>query len=259
MKAIILAAGYATRLYPLTLSTPKPLLTVAGIPIVEHIINKIEEISSIDHIYIVTNNKFYAHFIDWKENFSSNKSVIIMNDNTNSNEDRLGAIGDIHYVVQEMSIDDDIMVIAGDNLFTFSLEQVHQLAQVKKSSVIALYDLKDPAKIASRLGCAVIDKSSRITEFQEKPMSPKSTLAATVCYFIKRDDVIELENCINENKTPDNAGDFIRYLISKKEVYAYVADGLWFDIGSPEQYKEANKIFSNKLSEIERSEDLCTT
>ncbi|MBI5392935.1 nucleotidyltransferase family protein [Candidatus Woesearchaeota archaeon] len=247
MKAIILAAGYATRLYPLTLTTPKPLLTVAGIPMVEYIINKIEEISSIDHIYIVTNNRFYNHFVDWKENFSSNKSVIIINDNTNSNEDRLGAIGDIHYVVQQMNINDDLLIIGGDNLFTFSLEELRKNFKEKNSSVIALFDTKDKDIIAGKLGCVTINAENKIINFEEKPAAPRSTLAATLCYLFKREDIEELENCIKEHNASDNTGDFIKYLSNKKEVYAYVADGIWFDIGNNEQYKEVNKLFQSFL------------
>jgi glucose-1-phosphate thymidylyltransferase len=226
------------------------LLTVAGIPMVEHIINKIEEISAIDHIYIVTNNKFYNHFVDWKENFSSDKSVIIINDNTNSNEDRLGAIGDIHYIVEKMNINDDLLIIGGDNLFTFSLEELHKSFKEKDSSVIALFDTKDKEKIAGRLGCVTIDADNKIINFEEKPTMPRSTFAATLCYLFKKEDIEELENCIKKHNAPDNAGDFIKYLSNKKKVYAYVVDGMWFDIGNNEQYKEVNKIFSNKLFAI---------
>jgi len=244
MKAIILAAGYATRLYPLTLTTPKPLLTVGGIPMIEHIINKIEEINEVDHIYIVTNNKFYEHFQDWKENVSSSKSIIIINDNTIANEDRLGAIGDILFTIKKMSLDDDLLVIAGDNLFSFSLLKLLALSHEKNASAITLYDLKDPVKLAGRLGCVAIDDNHKIISFEEKPLQPKSALAATVCYLIRKQELPELEKCMKENQAPDNCGDFIRYLTTKKDVYAYVADGVWFDIGNPQQYKEANALYA---------------
>ena len=250
MKAIILAAGYATRLYPLTLNTPKPLLTVAGIPMIEHIIEKIDEINDIDDIFVITNNKFYTHFLDWKENYKSPKSIIILNDNTNENGERLGVLGDILFTIKEMDLNDDIMVIGGDNLFTFSLQQLQELSKTKNASVIGLFDYKDKTKIASRFGCVEINNDNKIITFEEKPILPKSTLAATLCYILIKEDIDELKDFIKNNKSGkslDNAGDIIKYLASKKEVYASIMDGSWFDIGNADQYKEVNMIYDNNL------------
>ena len=121
MKAVVLAAGYATRLYPLTKDQPKPLLEVAGKPIAEHIIRKIEEVDEVDEIFIVTNNKFSEHFSKWVNSFSSSKKITVVNDQTMSNEDRLGSLGDIQFVIEKHNVEDDILVVAGDNLFEFSL------------------------------------------------------------------------------------------------------------------------------------------
>jgi glucose-1-phosphate thymidylyltransferase len=143
MKAIILCAGYATRLYPLTKDKPKPLLDVKDKPIAEHIIKKIEDIEEINEIFIVTNNKFFTHFLDWNANFSSTKKVTIVNDKTMSNDDRLGSLGDIRFVIENMNVSEDIMVVAGDNLFEFSLKPMIEIYREKSTPVVALYDVKD--------------------------------------------------------------------------------------------------------------------
>ena len=133
MKSIILAAGYATRLYPLTENQPKPLLPVAGKPMLNYIMEKIEEVSDIDEVFVVTNNKFFLTFVQWKANNEDKftKKITIVNDKTKTNEDRLGAIGDIHYVIDNMNIDEELLVIAGDNLFEFSLAKFVDFAQYK--------------------------------------------------------------------------------------------------------------------------------
>src|SRR3989344_4509975 len=143
MKCIILAAGYAIRLYPLTLDRPKPLLPIAGKPIIEHILEKINDLDDIDEILIVTNSKFFDNFRNWKRGYSSSKPIKIINDRTKSEEDRLGAIGDLDFVIKHEKIDGNLLVIAGDNLFNFSLKHLHDFFRKKSASVIALYDIKD--------------------------------------------------------------------------------------------------------------------
>ncbi|MBI2655805.1 NTP transferase domain-containing protein, partial [Candidatus Woesearchaeota archaeon] len=143
MHAIILAAGYATRLHPLTKDKPKPLLDVAGRPIIEHIIEKLGQISDVGKILIVTNERFERNFREWLENFDAKKPIEIINDGTSSNDDRLGALGDIHFAIASKEIDDDIIAIAGDNLFELSLTDVHNFFRKKKSNVIVLHDVKD--------------------------------------------------------------------------------------------------------------------
>jgi glucose-1-phosphate thymidylyltransferase len=241
MKALILAAGYATRLYPLTLNFPKPLLKVGGRPIVEHIIAKIAGAGA-DEIFIVTNDKYYPHFLDWSGSFRSNVPVKIINDGTKSNEDRLGAVGDINFVITNENIQEDLMIIAGDNLFEFDIKDLAALSGKKNSSAIAARDIND-FEAAKRFGVLALGKDNKIVEFAEKPAQPKSTLVSTACYVLKKEDVEELKKCFKEMK-PDNLGDFITYLISKKDVYAYVFSEQWFDIGSHEQLKEADIFYS---------------
>ncbi len=240
MKAIILAAGYGTRLYPLTVDTPKPLLDIGGKPLIEHILIRVAEIPGVDEIVIVTNDKFYDVFMEWQEAYNSKISIKVLNDGTSSNEDRLGAIGDIDFAVKNENIDDDVLVVAGDNLFDFSLVHLHDFFRKKKASVVALNDLKEKEKAAKKFGVAEIDNDQRIVGFEEKPEFPKSSLASTACYFFTKSDLEELEKCIRERRKPDNLGDFIKYLSSKKHVYGYIFTEKWFDIGSYEHLREAD-------------------
>ncbi|MBI2147233.1 nucleotidyltransferase family protein, partial [Candidatus Woesearchaeota archaeon] len=195
---------------------------------------------------IVTNDKFYGAFEAWKKTFRCTKPVSIVNDKTLSNEKRLGAIGDIDFVVRQRSIADDLMVIAGDNLFDFSLAGFCSFFKNKKSTILAVHDLGDPAKLAKTFGTVQVDKNGRVISFEEKPEHPRSSLAATACYLFTKEDVAELRRCIEENRKPDNSGDFIGWLSKKKAVHAYRFKGRWFDIGSHEQYDEVNRIYSSK-------------
>lgn len=246
MKAIILAAGYATRLYPLTLNTPKPLLEVGQKKMVEHIIHKLEDLEELDEIHIVTNDKFYSNFVEWRKGFSSTKNIIIHNDGTKTNEDRLGAIGDVYFVIQNAKIEDDVVIVGGDNLFDFSLIGMHSLFRARKGPVVAARDLGDPVKLAKKFGTMEIDASNKVLSFEEKPEKPKSSLAATCVYMYTKEDVQELKKHINDVGLPDNTGDFVKHLMTVRDVFAYPFEEHWYDIGSHEQLEEAREIFSKR-------------
>jgi glucose-1-phosphate thymidylyltransferase len=246
MKAIILAAGYATRLYPLTLNTPKPLLEVGNKKMVEHIITKLEELPELEEIHIITNDKFYTHFIKWRREYPSTINIFIHNDNTKTNEDRLGAMGDVHFLLHKTRMHDDVVIVGGDNLFDFSLVGMYSLFKAKNAPVVAARDLGDPAKLAKKFGTIEIDKGNRIISFEEKPEKPKSSLASTCVYMYKKDDMKELEDHVKKAGIPDNTGDFVKHLMSKRDVYAYPFEETWYDIGSFEQLEEARKIFGKK-------------
>lgn len=245
MKAVILCAGYATRLYPLTLNKPKPLLEIAEKPMIEHILFKVEKIEDVDEIFVVTNNKFYNNFIEWLKNYNSNKKIRIINDETKSNEERLGAIGDIDFVIEKENISDDLLVIAGDNLFEFDMKKLNKFFKQKKASVVALYDVKDK-ELAKKYGIVDINENNKIINFLEKPENPPSTLASTACYIFSNYDIKELKRCIEEGKKPDNLGDFIKHLAEKKDIYGLVFSERWFDIGSFEELKEADIAWREK-------------
>ncbi|MBI5002050.1 nucleotidyltransferase family protein [Candidatus Woesearchaeota archaeon] len=239
MKAIILAAGYATRLYPLTENKAKPLLEVQGKPIIEYIVEKIEHCPEIDEIYIVTNEKFYMHFCEWLKTKKFKRRIHVINDKTTENGARLGAIGDIDYVIGTQHVFDDFLVIAGDNMFSFQIAELIQFYKKYETTVVALYDTKDKKKIAGRLGCIELDKTNRVKGFEEKPENPKTTLAATACYLFPQEDLHFIREALEE-KHFDRPGDLIKFIAEKKPVYGFQFSGYWFDVGTHEEYALVN-------------------
>ena len=259
MKCIILAAGYSKRLYPLTQNMPKQFIKIGDKLMIEHILDNISHINEIDEVIVVVNNKFFPIFDDWSKSFCSgrnsckkfskkifDKKITILNDGTNSNEERLGTVGDLHFAISSRKIDDEVMVIGGDNLFETDLRNMISVFNDKKRSVIAARDLGDPQKLALKLGVVVTDANLKIIDFEEKPPQPKSSLAATLIYIFTKEDVRELENCIRMRAKLDNAGNFIRHLITKREVYCYKFMEPWFDIGNHEELRQVQDIYSKK-------------
>ncbi len=247
MKTIILCAGYGTRLYPLTLNRPKPLLTVGGKTILEHILDRVEQVPGVESVLLVTNDRFASHFEAWERGFDWSKPIEVINDGTTSNEDRLGAVGDIFFVLKQKQVDEEVLVVGGDNLFEFDLKKALTFFREKGSSVVGLFDMVDKAKVAGLYGVVSLDDQARIVGFEEKPKKPKSALISTALYFLIKQDLAELRRYIEGGNSPDNLGDFMRYLIEKSHVYGYAFKENWFDIGSFEQYEKANAYFSKGL------------
>ena len=241
MKAIILAAGYATRLYPLTENAPKPLLDVAGKTIIEHIIKKLEAINLINKIYVVTNDKFEQHFKKWLVHFDAQKPIEIINDGTKSNEDRLGALGDVHFAINAKSIDEDIAIVAGDNLFELSLSEVADFFKKRRSNVIVLHDVKD-FELAKYYGIVEVENNV-VMNFEEKPVTPKSTLASTGIYLFPKKTISLIKKYIAQGNNPDKTGNFIEWLHKREKVYSYITGKKWYDIGSIEQLEKASKHY----------------
>ena len=243
IEALVLAAGYGTRLRPLTEDTPKPLLRVAGKLMVEHIIGKIEELGA-SKIYIITNNKFYQNFSEWLSNFDAKTPIEIINNGTNSNEDRLGAMGDVYFAIKSKNISNNIIIVAGDNLFEASLREIAGIFNKKRNNVIVLHDVKDK-ELAKHYGVVGV-KDNVVVDFEEKPVSPKSTLVSTGIYFFPKRTLDFIEKYISQGNNPDKAGDFIKWLHKRETVYAYITDKNWYDIGSFEQLEKANRHFKSK-------------
>src|SRR3989338_7501698 len=242
MKCVLLCAGYATRLYPLTLNTPKPLLEVGNKPIIENIIRKLEEINELKEVIIVTNNKFFWHFRKWLEKFKSKKKIKILNDKTSSNDDRLGAIGDINFAVNKEKIKNSLLIIAGDNLFELSLADLVDMFNKKKEPVIAIYDVKDK-DIAKKYGIVAIDKNKKIIHFEEKPENPRSTLASTGIYLYAKENLKDIKRYLKEGNNADKPGSFLEWLYKRKDIYCLISKKRWYDIGSFEQLDEARKNY----------------
>jgi glucose-1-phosphate thymidylyltransferase len=246
MKIIVLAAGYATRLYPLTLTRPKPLLPVAGKPMIEHVLEKLAPIPGIDRAYVVTNAKFARAFEDWAAAYTAshpNLNLGVVNDGSTDDANKLGAIGDIHFVLQTQGVQDDLIVVAGDNLFSEPLGAFGEFCRQKNAPVLALYDVGDLEQIR-KYNAISVDGDGRITFFEEKPRRPTSTLTGIALYFYPKHTLPWIHRYIAEGNNPDQPGRLIQWLYPRVPVYTWRVPGLWFDIGSKESLEEANRIFS---------------
>ena len=243
MKCLILAAGYATRLYPLTKETPKPLLEVAGKTILERLLDKISVIDKIDHVYIVTNARFANAFNEWVGDYQYSKPLTVINDGTTSNENRLGAIGDIQYVLDQTKIDDDLMILAGDNLFEFDLSDFDEFFQEKNADVITAYEITD-LELQKRVGIVELDSAARVLSFEEKPQEPRSPWAVPALYIYKQETLPLIKKYLDEGNNPDAPGHFIPWLINHQPVFAFQFEGQWHDIGTLERYQEAQVVFA---------------
>jgi len=243
MKALILAAGYATRLYPLTKKYPKPLLEVKGRAIIDYIIAKLGVVGPINEIYIVTNSKFISNFRKWAKTVSSSQKITLVDDLTKNNQDRLGAIGDINFVIKKKKIQEDLLVVGGDNLFSGSLQGFLDAAGKNNAPTsLGLYRLKRKID-ARRYGVVKLDQLKRVISFQEKPKHPQSNLVAMCLYYISK-NYLNLINVYmhDEKRKADATGSYIAWLKDRVDVYGYVFSGSWFDIGD---YKYLNTAKNN--------------
>ncbi len=243
MKVLVLAAGYGTRLYPLTKNTPKVLLSVKGKPVIKHIIEKLENHENITDIYVVTNNKFFPNLEKWKNNLDSKikNTISIINDNTYSEKDKLGTVGDINYVLQRESIKASLLIILGDNFFEFKLD--YFLKDSKQYDnlhpEVAVIDFSKRAESVSKYGVVKLDDNNRIIEFEEKPKYPNSTLVAAGIYFFPLNSLKLIPEYLNSGNNPDNVGYLIKWLCENYKVYAHRFDyDKWHDIGSVDTYKQ---------------------
>ena len=249
MKLIILAAGYATRLYPLTLNQPKPLLPVAGKPMLEHVLDNISTIDEIDHAYIVTNAKFVSHFEEWAGKYQHPNlhfRFTIVNDHSTDDSNKLGAIGDMHLVLHQCDIYEDIIVVGGDNLFSHNLAGFGDYCREKNSPVTGVYDVGDLEQI-KKYNAIEIDENKRITYFEEKPKEPKSTLTGIALYFYPQSTLPLIHQYIDEGNNPDQPGRLVQWLYPRVPFYVWKVPGLWYDVGSLETLEEANRVFSRGL------------
>jgi glucose-1-phosphate thymidylyltransferase len=241
MKAIILCAGYATRLRPLTENQAKPLLPLANRPIIDYIYDAIAEVDDVDAVHVVTNNKFATNFEQWAANHNGRVPITVHNDGTLTNEDRLGAIGDIRFTVERAGLmGDDLLIIAGDNLFDLDLNRFVTFWRGKgDGSAIALYQFPD-MELVKQYSTAELDPNERITAFIEKPENPTTNLVGIATYIYHRDHVPLVERYLSEGNGPDQPGKFIAWLHQHVPVYGYRFEGMWLDIGNKEQLLHAD-------------------
>ena len=245
MKAIVLAAGYATRLYPLTKDRPKPLLEVAGKTILDYIVEKMDKVVQIDEVIIVTNEKFTTHFEQWTRSTSYSKKLTVVNDGTLTNETRLGAIGDIQFVLEQLNIKDDLMVLAGDNLFDFELTDFASYFDEVGTDCITAYHEENDDQL-KRAGIVELDHDRKVISFEEKPQKPKSSYCVPAFYLYQKDTLPLFKQYLAEGNNPDAPGHFVPYLIEHKPVHAYLFEGKRYDIGTVESYEKVQQMFVNK-------------
>ena len=246
MNALILAAGYATRLYPLTLNKAKPLLEVAGKPMIEWVADNLAPVPELETIFIVTNAKFASDFQAWVSRYQDRQAKLkfkIINDGSTSDDDKLGAIGDINLVLtRENLFSADLLIVAGDNLFSEPLNRFVDFAKQTEATV-ALYDVGD-LEAMKKYAAVTVDANGVITHFEEKPKQPKSTLAAIALYYYSREVLPLFTTYIAAGNNPDQPGRFLQWLYLRKPVKTFQITGKWLDIGSKETLEEANKIFA---------------
>jgi glucose-1-phosphate thymidylyltransferase len=245
MKLIILAAGYATRLYPLTLNQPKPLLPVAGKPMLEHVVDHVAGIEDVDHAYVVTNAKFVSHFENWARSYTRPNlhfAFTVINDGSTDDSNKLGAIGDLNLVLTKFKVDDDILVIGGDNLFSNDLDEFGDFCKQVNAPVTGVYDVGDLEAI-KKYNAIEIDEDHRITYFEEKPKNPKSTLTGIALYFYPQSTLSLIHQYIAEGNNPDQPGRLVQWMYSRVPFYVWKVPGLWYDVGSIETLEEANRVF----------------
>jgi glucose-1-phosphate thymidylyltransferase len=252
MKAIILAGGYAVRLLPLTRHIPKPLLPVAGKPVIDYIIDQLNLIPEVDEIIISTNKHYEPNFRYWLSRLPENSKIIkVVTEHTTSEKEKLGAIAALKYIIQTESLkNDELMVVAGDNIFEFSLNDMVKFFKSFNEPVIALSDLSNRGlSELKKYGLGIVDEKHKVIGFQEKPQEPKSSLAATGCYIFPPKILNLLSEYLKEKNSPDAPGYFVEWLHKRADIYAFVSDKMWYDIGSVESYDQVNEYYKDKLKE----------
>ncbi len=241
MKCIILAAGYATRLYPLTKNFPKPLLKVGEKSILDWLIDDISATGRVNKFIVVSNHKFYGQFNEWAK--TKKENIKILDDLTTSNETRLGAVKDIQFAIEKEKIDDDILVIAGDNITDFSFVKFIEYFDNKNASCIMRYYEKEKS-VLQKCGVMKIEKDDRVTELVEKPLEPASNWGCPPFYIYHKRDISLVKEGIESGCETDAPGSFVAWLCKKAPVYAMEMPGNRYDIGDLESYKEVQNTFN---------------
>jgi glucose-1-phosphate thymidylyltransferase len=245
MKSLILAAGYATRLYPLTLNTPKALLKIGEKTMLDRLIEEIATIPGMTEAHIVSNHRFIEQFEAWARDAKGRYPglrLAVWDDGTISNDDRLGAVGDIQFVIDRAKPDDDLLVAASDNFFTFRLRDfAEDFLRTGRDTLLCgrIFDLPT----LRRFGVATLGEDNRVISLVEKPKDPPSDVGVYALYLYRRDTLPLIRQYLDEGNSKDAPGHFPEWLCTRRDIRAYLFDGECVDIGSPEAYKEVNERF----------------
>jgi glucose-1-phosphate thymidylyltransferase len=243
VNAILLAAGYATRLYPLTRDRPKPLLPVGGRPILDYLVERLDEADEIDRMVVVTNDKFAGHFEGWASSVEIETPLEVINDGTRSNDDRLGAVGDVNLTLERAGLyGQPAYVLATDNLPKFDLLDILYLSRERGASAVFALPVPDRCEL-TRMGVADVNEDGRIVSFEEKPAEPKGEYRVPPFYCYTADAVDAVPQYLAEGNNPDAPGHFLAWLVKREPVYAARPGvGTW-DIGTLESYRRVQEDF----------------
>ena len=242
MKNVVIAAGYATRLGELTRNFPKPLLQIGESTILGRMLDDIDKISEIDEHIIVTNHRFAPIFEEWASKQSYTKKLTIIDDGTSTNETRLGAVCDLLFVIEKLSLDDDLLVVAADNILMFSFQDFVDFAYERGTSCIMCHEQPSVERL-QRTGVVVLDENNRVLNMEEKPLEPKSHWAVPPFYIYLKKDMELVKSSIENGCAKDAPGNLAHYMVDRTEVHAWPMSAGRFDIGSLDSYEEAKKIF----------------
>lgn len=245
MKCLILAAGYATRLYPLTENFPKPLLEVGNKTILDWLVDDLADTTEIDEFVVISNHKFAQHFESWRKSKVQGNfcKITVLDDGTSTNETRLGAVKDIQLAVERLALADDLLVMAGDNLLDFSLSQFVQFAKAKGTSCVMCHEENELAK-QQKTAIITVDTENRITSYEEKPKAPRGNLAVPPFYCYRACDAKRIQEALEDGCGYDAPGSFAAWLSKKTEMHAYQMPGKRYDIGDISSYEYVKSVFS---------------
>jgi glucose-1-phosphate thymidylyltransferase len=254
MHAVVLAAGYATRLRPLTDTVAKPLLPLAGRPMLDYLADKVDDVGSVEALHVVTNSRFASDFEAWATARTGRLPVYVHDDGTSSNTDRLGAIGDLRFVIERAGlVGEGLLVVAGDNLFDFSLEDYVRFWRGRGGSAIGVHDVGD-LRLARQYGVVELDDDDRVVSLVEKPERPASTLVSIAAYLFTAEHATLVRDYLEEGNAPDQPGRFVVWLYPRVPVYGYRFSGEWLDIGDRAQLLEADNRMRRRAGLAEQAE-----
>ena len=245
MKCLILAAGYATRLYPLTENFPKPLLKVGEKSILDWLVDDLVETTDIDELVVISNHKFATHFEEWKNSKEKTRfyEITVIDDGTSTNESRLGAVKDIQLAVEKLKLTDDLLVMAGDNVLDFSLSKFVEFAKKKGTSCVMCHE-ENELKKQQKTAIITVNKNDLITFYEEKPKEPKGNLAVPPFYCYRSVDVKRIQEALDSGCGYDAPGSFAAWLSKQTPMHAYKMPGKRYDIGDINSYEYVKSVFS---------------
>ena len=247
MKVLLLNAGYATRLYPLTENMPKSLLPLGKRLIIDYILDSIDELPDVSEVILISNSKFAGQFTDWAKSLdrSGKAPITVLDDGTNSPDNMKGAIGDIKFAIEEKNIDEDICIMAGDNIFTYDINDMYKFFRDKDADTLVAIYVPEKHQL-QKLAVAILDDDGKILDMAEKPQEPKSNWGIYATYFYKKETIRLIDTYLAEGNSPDAPGNFPSWLYKRQDVYAFKAEGDCIDIGTLENYEKTKAEYENK-------------